>query len=238
MAADWRRCGATATCERVAPAGMTPRARAQMMQAGPPTTLSHTPDLFIESVSEPDSKDTPPGQRARGEPQVLHAIDPGPTGLPDRAVATLMRESARQGADVAAAVIVDPGSPAISEWMRLESAGVRVFCYAIAPGRYLRHRARYAEAIRDWHPALVHCHGPRGGPVGRMGGWEPAPPPRLHSARLYRRALGPGLDRISPEAVARPLRRRHRSLPPAPGSSARVRRRFPASTPGSRRSPG
>jgi glycosyltransferase involved in cell wall biosynthesis len=79
-----------------------------------------------------------------------------------------MRESARQGVGVAAAVIVDPGSPAISEWMKLESARIRVFCYTIAPGRYLRHRARYAEAIRDWHPALVHCHGPR---ADLLAGW-------------------------------------------------------------------
>jgi glycosyltransferase involved in cell wall biosynthesis len=84
------------------------------------------------------------------------------------AVATLMRESARQGADVAAAVIVEPGSPAISEWMRLESDGVRVFCYAISGGRYLRQRRRYVETFRDWRPALIHCHGPR---ADLLAGW-------------------------------------------------------------------
>lgn len=99
---------------------------------------------------------------------MLHAIDPGPTGLAGGAVATLMRESARQGADVAAAVIVEPGSPVISDWMRLESAGIRVFCYAIPPGRYLRQRARYVETIREWRPSLVHCHGAR---ADLLGGW-------------------------------------------------------------------
>ena len=99
---------------------------------------------------------------------MLHAIDPGPAGLPGSAVTTLMRESARQGATVAAAVIVDPGSPGIGEWMGLESLGVRVYCYALPSGRHLRQRARYAEALRDWRPALLHCHGAR---ADLLAGW-------------------------------------------------------------------
>jgi glycosyltransferase involved in cell wall biosynthesis len=100
---------------------------------------------------------------------VLHAIDPGPGGLPDVAVTTLMRESARQGAPVAAAVIVDPGSPAIGEWMGLESDGIRVYCYALPSGRrYWRQQARYGEALRESRPALLHCHGVR---ADVLAGW-------------------------------------------------------------------
>jgi glycosyltransferase involved in cell wall biosynthesis len=101
-------------------------------------------------------------------PRVLHAVDPGPAGEPDRVVATLLRECARERADVAAAVIVTPGSPAISEWMTLETSGIRVFCYAIPSGRRLRHLARYREAIDEWRPAVVHCHGPR---ADLLAGW-------------------------------------------------------------------
>jgi glycosyltransferase involved in cell wall biosynthesis len=135
---------------------------------GTPPTLSRAADLFTESVSESDRKRVTPGHRGGGWPHVLHAIDPGPTGLPDDAVTTLMRESARQGADVAAAVIVEPGSAAITDWMGLESFGVRVYCYSLPSGRYLRQRARYAETLRDWRPALVHCHGAR---ADLLAGW-------------------------------------------------------------------
>jgi glycosyltransferase involved in cell wall biosynthesis len=133
------------------------------------------------------------GAAARAWPRVLHAIDPGAAGEVDRTVATLLRESARQGAPVAAAVVVDPGSPAISEWLGLEAEGVRVFCYAIPLGRYLRHRTRYREAIREWRPALVHCHGPRADILAGSAAWGLRVPRVSTVHGFLRGTMGPRL---------------------------------------------
>jgi len=88
-------------------------------------------------------------------------LAPSLVGGLESVVKMLLQGWVARGGSAAVALALEPGEPVPAGWSDLESLGVRVLPLPIPHRSYLRERRLYADAIRDWKPDVVHCHGYR-----------------------------------------------------------------------------